>query len=137
MYYRKLPVKMAPSFSPSLQIRQHRIILRNHPAGHEAAFVLGDDDLVGARVAHGLSVAGLAGAGDDSSLGVQGLGSNGNVEVVAVVVDDDADPSRAFDASGVKNVVAFGVALDGELSLSSSRQRLSLVSMSTKGISRG
>ena len=63
---------MVPSFSLSLQIRQHRIILRNHPAAHEAAFVLGDDDLVSARVAHGLGVAGLAGAGDDS-----GLGSNG------------------------------------------------------------
>ena len=48
---------MVPSFSLSLQIRQHRIILRNHSAGHEAAFVLGDNDLVGARLAHGLGVA--------------------------------------------------------------------------------
>jgi len=102
-------VKIVPSFSPTFEIRQHRIILRNHPAGHEAAFVLGDDDLVSARVAHGLGVADLAGAGDAS-----GLGSHGNVEVVAVVVDDDADASCAFDASGLKNVVAFGVALDGE-----------------------
>ncbi len=100
---------MGPSFSPTFEIRQHRIILRNPPAGHEAAFVLGDDDLVSARVAHGLGVADLAGAGDDS-----GLGSHGNVEVVAVVVDDDADASCAFDASGLKNVVAFGVALDGD-----------------------
>src|ERR1700730_1721823 len=92
---------MVPSSSRSLQIRQHRITLRNHAAGHEAAFVLGDDDLVGARVAHGLGVAGLAGAGDDSGLGVQVLGSNGSVEVVTVVVDDDADASRAFDASGL------------------------------------
>jgi hypothetical protein len=88
LYYRRLPLKKGPSFSPSLQICQHRIILRNHAAGHEAAFVLGDDDLVGARVAHGLGVAGLA-AGDDSGLGVQGLGGNGNVEVVAVVVDGE------------------------------------------------
>src|SRR5260370_36414486 len=101
-------------FSPLFEIRQHRIKLRNHPAGHEAAFVLGDDDLVGARVAHGLGVAGLAGAGDDSGLGVQGLGSNGNVEVVAVVVDDDANASRALYASGLKDVVAFCVALYGE-----------------------
>ena len=85
---------MVPSFSPSFEIRQHRIILRNHPAGHEAAVVLGDADLVSARVAHGLSVAALAGAGDDS-----GLGSNGNVEVVAVVVDDDADAPCLFDAA--------------------------------------
>jgi hypothetical protein len=56
----------------------------------------------------------LAGAGDDSDLGVEGLGGNGNVKVVAVVVDDDANASRAFDASGLKNVVVFGVARDGE-----------------------
>jgi len=83
-------VKIVPSFSPTFEIRQHRIILRNHPAGHEAAFVLGDDDLVSARVAHGLGVAGLAGAGDDS-----GLGSNGNVEVVAVVLSMTMQTPRA------------------------------------------
>ena len=36
------------------------------------------------------------------------------MEVVAVVVDDDADALRAFDAGGLNNVVAFGGAPDGE-----------------------
>ena len=58
---------------------------------------------------------GPAGAGDDSGLGVQGLGTNGTVKVV--VVGDDAEAWRAFDASGLKDVVAFGVARDGENSI--------------------
>jgi len=96
----------------SLDGQRDWVILLDHSAGHQSAFVFGDDDFVGARAADGVGVTLLAGAGDDFDFGIQRARGYGDVEVVGVVVDDDADAAGAVDAGLEQDVVAFGVALN-------------------------
>ena len=56
----------------------------------------------------------LAGAGDDFQLGVEGFGGDGDVQIVGIVVDDDAQADGAFDAGLLENGVALGIALDDQ-----------------------
>ena len=52
-----------------------------------AAFVFGDDDVVGAGGAHGFGIAFLAGAGDDFEFGIKGFCGDGDVEIVGNSAD--------------------------------------------------
>ena len=73
-----------------LDRQRDRVILLDHSAGHESAFVFGDDDFIGAGTADGIGVALLSGAGDDFDFGIERARGDSDVEIVGVVVDDDA-----------------------------------------------
>src|SRR5580658_7659329 len=108
-------IDLRDGFTSLLDGQRDRVILLDHPAGHQSAFVFGDDDFVGAGAADGVGVALLAGAGDDFDFGVEGARSDGDVEVVGVVIDDDADAAGAVDAGLEQDVVTLGVTLnDGD-----------------------
>src|SRR5208282_987875 len=95
-----------------LQVGLQRIIFLDHSAGHEAAFVLGDDDLIGSRIAYDVGVTLLAGAGNDFHVGIEGSGGDGDVEVIGIVIDHNADSQGALNARGLQDVVTFGVSLN-------------------------
>jgi len=48
------------------------------------------------------------------ALGLSALAVTGDIEIVGVVVDDNADSAGALDAGGLKNVVPFGITLDDQ-----------------------
>jgi len=100
-------------FWPAYHLKLYRVFL-DHSSHHHAAFVFGDDDLVGAGIPHRLGVTLLARPGDDPQLRVHRLGGHRDVEVVRIVVDHDADAACPRDPRRLQCVVALGVSMDDE-----------------------
>src|SRR5579864_2435135 len=71
--------------------KRDRIILLNHSSGHEAAFVFRDDDLIRAGTSDGVGVPLLPCPGYDLGLGIERPRRHGDVEIIRVVVDDNAN----------------------------------------------
>lgn len=92
-------MKMAPgeTVHPKWKLGAGEGIFLDDLRGEFAALVFGDHDFIGARGAHGFGVTLLASAGDNFKFGVERFGSDGDVEIVCVVVDDDAEAAGAVD----------------------------------------
>jgi len=83
-------------------------------AGEFPAFKLGNNYRICTGSAHGLGVALLTRARDDFQLGIEGLGGDGDVEVVGVIVDDHAKSAGAGDSGFLKDAVALCVAMENQ-----------------------
>jgi hypothetical protein len=104
---------------------------------NKTAFIFGNNDFIGAGVAHGLSVPLLACTRDDNQFGIKRLSGNGYVEVVSIVVNGDANAASAFDPGGLEDGMAFSISTYHKNTFFQElRIKPSLVSMRTKGIWR-
>jgi len=96
----------------SLQLGLQGIIFLDHSAGHQSSLVLGNDYLIGSRSANGVGVALLPGSRNDFQVWIQRSRSHGDVQIVGVVVDHNADSLRTLNSSRLQNVVPLRVSLD-------------------------
>src|SRR5208282_3704426 len=92
------------------------IELFDHSPCHQAALVFRYDHLISAGGPDRLRVTLLAGPGDDLYVRIKRPCRHGDVEVVGVVIDDDADTVRVGDARHIQDIMPFGVALDDKQS---------------------
>src|SRR3990170_6541512 len=101
-------------FWPAYHRKLYRVFL-DHSSHHHAAFVFGDDYLVGAGIPHRLGITLLARPGDDPQLWVHRLGGHRDVKVVRIIVDHYADAACPRDPRRLQCVVPFEAPLATEM----------------------
>src|SRR5208282_339566 len=87
------------------------IELFNHSPCHEPTLVFRNDHLVSAGGPYRLCVTLLAGAGDDLYVRIERPCRDSNVEVIGVIIYDDADSTSLGDARHFQDIVPLGIAL--------------------------
>src|SRR5208282_1890846 len=92
------------------------IVLFDHSPCHQAALVFRYDHLISAGGPYCLCVTLLAGPGDDLYVRIERPCRHRNVEVVGVVIYDDADAVRPRDARHFQDIMPLGIALDDKQS---------------------
>src|SRR5208282_6763790 len=88
------------------------MVLFDHSSCHQAALVFRYDHLISTGGPYRLCVTLLAGPGDDLYLRIERPCRHSNVEVVGVVIYDDADTVSPGDARHFQDIMPLGVALD-------------------------
>src|ERR1700678_3366071 len=102
-----------PSLSAnSLQVGLQGIVFLNHSPSHQSAFVLRDDHFVGSRIADGVGVPLLPGSRNDFQIWIQRSRSHGDVQIIGIVVDHNADSLRSLNSGGLQNIVTLRISLD-------------------------